>query len=62
MAIAFVSSTARVYRLESRTNLADGAWSNVPGYERVTCDSSFSTLVDINKAPRCFYRLNVSLP
>lgn len=61
-ALGFASSTNRQYSLYSRTNLAAGGWSSVPGQQNVQPASAWTVLTDTNPLPWKFYRVGVSLP
>lgn len=59
--IHFKSSSNRLYTMASRTNLVDGAWSNVLGDGPRVGIGGPDSMVDTNATPPAFYRLTVEL-
>lgn len=63
MQVSFNCSTARVYALESRTNLLTGSWQVLSGFGSVTgLAPGVLSLTDTNIAEMKLYRVNVRTP
>jgi len=63
MRVSFNCSTARVYALESRTNLLAGSWQTVSGCGSVTgIAGGVLPITDTNQAVQKYYRVNVRTP
>ena len=63
VAVCFrTTSTGRVYRLLCATNLAGGAWTNLPGAAWAPGEAGQMSLSDTNAAAIRFYRIQVELP
>ena len=60
--VCLLSSSNRLYTLQSAANLTPGGWTNVPGQTRVAGSGNVSCLTDTNSAPQRFYRIRVELP
>ena len=62
-AVRFTSSASRVYTLYYCTDLASGAWANIPSQTDIPGSGGVDTLTDpVPADPQRFYRLGISLP
>jgi len=58
----FDSSTNRIYSFQMRTNLTDGAWTNIPGQPARAGTGAGDSFVPLSDMQAEFYKINVELP
>jgi hypothetical protein len=60
--VTFLSSSNRLYTLESRANLAHAGWTTVAGQTDIAGSGGLLSLVDTNSSAARYYRVSVRLP
>ena len=58
-ALAWLSSSNQLYRLQYKTNLSDAAWLDLCGDVTATTNNASKTDSTLGNAPRRFYRVDL---